>query len=138
MSKSNDACLAAHIAAENAHDVEAIMDTYGEGALVEINGRRFDGPASIRSLHESLGFGGVGTLAEISYHERQRFTAGDSIIVEGALEAIHAGDYSGLPASGEPVTIPFCAIYQFDSTARLASERVYLDIASALNRPGAG
>jgi ketosteroid isomerase-like protein len=135
MTDPNDSCLAAHIGAENAHDVDAIMDTYGEGAFVEINGRRIEGPVNIRALHETLGFGGHGTLAQIAYRERRRFAAGDSIIVEGALEAVHAGDYAGLPASGAPVAIPFCAIYQFDESAKLASERVYLDIAGALSRP---
>jgi ketosteroid isomerase-like protein len=125
-------CLAEHIGAENAHDVDAIMRTYADGAVVEVNGQRFQSTAEIRRLHATLGFGGAGTLGEIVYREGRRFIAGDTTIVEGALEAVHVADYGPLPATGRKVAIPFCAIYEFAQNAKLRSERVYLDIAFAL------
>src|SRR5205823_4993640 len=39
----NRACLAEHLAAENAHDVDRIVATYADPALVVVNGRRIEG-----------------------------------------------------------------------------------------------
>jgi hypothetical protein len=134
MSKPNDACLAAHIGAENAHDVDAIMDTYGDGAFVEINGRRIDGSANIRCTRRS-GLEGTARSHRSPTASASASRQATRSSWRSALEAVHACDYADVPASGAPVAIPFCAIYQFDGSAKLASERVYLDIAGALSRP---
>ena len=117
------AALDAHVAAENAHDIDALMATFAPDAVMEVNQRRFDTPEAIRRAHERMGFGpdGGGGIADLQVVEGRRTLTDDGIVVEGRITARHA-------SSGGEVVMPYCVIYQFDAAGRLYSERAYLDL----------
>ena len=50
-------------------------------------------------------------------------------IVEMTFTGTHKGDYAGTKATGQPILIEFCLIYEFDKEdpTKLATERVYFD-----------
>jgi hypothetical protein len=54
MSTSRETLLNEHLVAENAHDLERIMATYGESPLIVLNGQRIEGHAAIREFHCSF------------------------------------------------------------------------------------
>ena len=133
---SNADTLARHIAAENAHDVQGIVDTFAaDGALV-LNGQTFRGRDLIRRAHEGFGFAEHGSFADIKVEELRRFTTADTIVVEERLSARHVGTWDGVPASGRSLEVQVCAVYQFDAAGLLVSERVYFDGAGLLKQLG--
>ena len=58
------AALDRHLAAENSHDIEAILATFSESSEVVWSGRPYRGLDAIRKLHEGLGFGDAGAFSE--------------------------------------------------------------------------
>jgi ketosteroid isomerase-like protein len=117
------AALDAHVAAENAHDIGALMATFAPDAVMEVNQRRYDTPEAIRSAHERMGFGpdGAGGIRDLRVAEGRRTFTDDGIVVEGRITARRA-------ESGGEVVMPYCVIYQFDAAGLLYSERAYLDL----------
>jgi ketosteroid isomerase-like protein len=117
------AALAAHVAAENAHDIDALMATFAPDAVMEVNQRRFDTPDAIRRAHERMGFGpdGAGGISDLRVVEGRRTLTDDGIVVEGRITA-------RATATGGEVVLPYCVIYQFDAAGLLYSERAYLDL----------
>ncbi|HEX6492492.1 MAG TPA: nuclear transport factor 2 family protein [Candidatus Dormibacteraeota bacterium] len=117
------AALDAHVAAENAHDLDALMATFAPDAVMEVNQRRFDSPEAIRTAHERMGFGpdGGGGIAGLRVVEGRRTFTDDGIVVEGRITARQV-------TTGREVALPYCVIYQFDAAGLLYSERAYLDL----------
>jgi hypothetical protein len=61
-----DQTMTAHLAAEAAHDVDAIMATFSPDAEVIVNGQIFNTPEAIRNFHLSLGSSSVAINCLIS------------------------------------------------------------------------
>jgi hypothetical protein len=130
--------LEEHLRAENAHDLDAIMETYGEGARLILNGYTFGDHEGIRALHQEFGFGGAGGgFSELLVAERRRYVTTEAIIMEQTLTGRHTGTWQGLEASGITFKIAVCAIYTFDDAGKLVGENVYFDRALLLEQLGA-
>lgn len=125
-----------HMRAENAHDVDAIMRTFGEQPTFALNGDTFTGQESIRALYEGFGFGGRGGFANIHLEERRRHVSEDAVILEATLSGEHADTWQEIPATGRKFEVPLCAVFPFDAEGRLTGERVYLDGALLLKQLG--
>jgi steroid delta-isomerase-like uncharacterized protein len=125
---SNEALLDEHLAAENDHDLDRIMATYGESPVVVLNGQRIEGKAGIREFHRSFGFGDEGSFGDLHVEERHRHKLPDVIILEQTLTGRHAGQWMGIEASGRTFKVDVCTVYEFDAAGRLACERVYFDL----------
>ncbi len=119
--------LEAHLRAANAHDVAAILDTFGEHGALVLNGQRFVGGEQIRRAHEEFGFGGSGTFSDLRLEVKTRHATSEAIILEQQLTGRHTGAWSGLSATGKAVEVAVCTVYTFDAQARIAEERVYFD-----------
>ena len=123
-----------HVRAENAHDLDAVMSTFGETARYD------DEPWDAHHL----GRAGVGayysdimrSLPDMHIEVVRRYVTEDNIILEVIIHGTHLGPWRGLPATGRRVAIPLCAIYTFDSQDRLAGERIYYVRALALRQLG--
>jgi predicted ester cyclase len=122
-----DLAMAAHLAAEAAHDVNAIMATYAPDAELVFNGRIFGTLEQIRNLHLALGFGGEGALPDLSSPPLRIFYAGETIVIEYCITGTHKGEFAGIQPTGKEVTMAAAVIYEFDEQARLRSERAYVD-----------
>jgi hypothetical protein len=125
-------CLDAHLAAENEHDLDAIMTTYVADPRVTINGQTFRGLEKVRSFHERFGFGGGGAFSHIKVEERKRHTStsGDVVVIEQTLSGIHTGVGQGIQPTQKGIEVQVCTVYSFSSDAKLSSEDVYFDSTS--------
>jgi len=119
--------LKQHLEAENSHNLDALMETFSEGALVFVNGQPFDTPERIRGLHEDFGFGERGAFSDVTVEEWQRYITDEAVIIEQTLSGRHTGRWEGIAPTGKPFKIPVCTIYIFNEDGRLAQERVYFD-----------
>jgi len=138
MPKPNETLLNEHLAAENDHDLERIMATYGPSPLIVLNGQRIEGLAAIREFHQSFGFGGRGSFSEVHVAERARHLAADAIAIEQSLTGVHSGTWRRHAPTGRRIEIHVCTVYRFDEQGKLASEHVYLDnerVERQLTRP---
>lgn len=120
--------MEAHLAAEAAHDVDAIMKTYSPNAELVFNGQAFSTLEQIRELHLALGFGGRGALPDLSSLPLRRFEAGEVIVIEYCIRGTHKGEFMGIQPTGKKVKMAATVIYEFDEEARLKSERAYIDM----------
>jgi predicted ester cyclase len=123
-----DRTMAAHLEAEAAHDVDAIMATYAPNAELVFNGKVFNTLEQIRDLHLALGFGGKGALPDLSSPPLRSFKAEDIIAIEYCIKGTHSGELMGIQPTGKQVEMAATVIYEFDDEARLKSERAYIDI----------
>ena len=125
-----------HMRAENDHDVEGIMRTFGENPTFVLNGNTFTGQDSIRAMYEDFGFGRRGGFANIHVEVSRRHISDDAVILEATLSGEHTNTWQGIPATGRKVEVPLCAVFTFDREGKLAGERVYLDGALLLTQVG--
>ena len=125
-----------HIRAENAHDVDAIMKTFGKNPTFALNADTFVGHESIRGLYKGFGFGGADGFAQVHVEVERRHISDDAIILEVTLTGEHTRTWQGIPPTGRKFTIPLCAVFPFDEEGKLAGERVYLDGALLLKQLG--
>jgi hypothetical protein len=122
-----EALLDEHLAAENAHDLDRIMATYGPSPVIHLNGRAIEGDVAIREFHRSFGFGGEGSFSEVHVAERTRYRAANAIVIEQTLSGVHRGTWMKIAATQRRVEVAVCTIYLFDESGKLAAEHVYFD-----------
>lgn len=127
-----DHTMDAHIAAEVAHDVDAIMATYSPDAELIFNGQVFDTLEKIRTLHLAIGFGGTGAFPDLSSPPLRSFKAEEVIVIEYCIKGTHKGEFMGIFPTGKKVEMAATVIYEFDDDAKLKSERAYIDITPLL------
>ena len=58
------------------------------------------------------------------------------VVVEVTIGGTHLGPWRGLPATGQPLEFPLCAVYTFDADDKLAGERIYYDRGTVLGQLG--
>ena len=116
-----------HLEAENQHDLEAILETYGNAPQVHVNGDAFVGIEKVRFFHDRFGFGGKGSFSQIQVHEKNRYITESVIIIEQELTAVHTSTWQDYEPTGKRFTIPVCTVYSFDADGKLAREDVYFD-----------
>lgn len=122
------ALLRAHYDAENANHLERIMTTFGEAAEMHYNGQPFRDAESIRAAHRYMGFSAEGAFANLRTTADRTHLTADEIVVEGRLTGTHVGEFQGFAATGRVVELPFVAIYRFDASGGLVSERVVMNL----------
>lgn len=123
------ALLYAHLEAENAGDLDAVMATFDPDAVMHYNTIAFATPEAIRGAHLYIGFAQeAGAFAGArNLIDRESFTDTD-IVIEGRLCGAHEREFLGFAPSGRAVELPFVAFYQFDAGGALISERVVMNL----------
>src|SRR5262245_7242583 len=119
--------LAAHLAAENAGDLDGIVATFADDAVLELNGEVFRGRRLIRLVHERFGFAGTGAFSALAVTEMARHESAGAVVLEEQLSGRHTGEWEGLAPTGRRFAVAVCAVYVFDADGRLTAERVYFD-----------
>lgn len=123
------ALVRAHYAAENAHDADRIMQTFGPGAVMRYNAHTFDDPESIRQAHGYIGMtADGGAFAGLITHIDQEHFSDDEIVIEGRLTGTHQAFFEGYAPTGRDVVLPFVAFYRFDAAGKLVNERVVMNL----------
>jgi steroid delta-isomerase-like uncharacterized protein len=130
--RAREGILAAHAAAETAHDLDAVIATFHHPRYEIVpTGEVFDGEEAVRRYH-GANFSGIPdlTVEPIAQHH------GDEAVAEEAwVSGTHLGTYHGLPPTGRFVRLRVCGIYVFEED-RLVCERVYYDLLTVLRGLG--
>lgn len=129
--------LEEHLRAENAHDLEAIMETFAGNARLVLNGKTFSELGAIRDLHDTFGFGQLQGFSDLRVAEKQRYVTSDAIIMEQTLSGEHTRTWNGIPASGRRFEVSVCTVYTFDPSGKIVGENVYFDNSYLLRQLGA-
>lgn len=121
--------LKAHLDAENSLDINAIMATFAPNAINTLNEIVATYSQTTQFVHELLGFGGSGLLANLVVVPQAEHFTDDEIIHEGHVCGLHSGLVVGFPEpTFREVALPYVNAYRFDEHDLLVSERVKLDM----------
>lgn len=125
-----------HVRAENLHDLEGILRTFGPSARFhdEAWGEHYLGLDGVRTWYGSL----LAAIPDFQVEIVERHVTETSVILEVWVRGTHSGALYGLPGTGRRVEFPAVAIYGFDRTGRIAGERLYYDRATPLAQVGLG
>jgi len=123
-----------HVRLENDHNLEGIIQTFGESARYDDEpwNEHYEGRDQVRQFYGQL----MGALPDLRIEIVRRHEAAETIILEVIIRGTQLGPWRGLPASGRPVEVPLCGVYTFSSDNRLAGERIYYDRAMVLRQLG--
>jgi steroid delta-isomerase-like uncharacterized protein len=123
-----------HVRMENAHDLDAVLGTFGDAAHYEDEawGEHHEGRSAVRVFYEQL----MAALPDLHIYIRRRHVTDDAIILEVVIRGTQLGAWRGLPATGRRVEIPLCGVYTFDASNRLAGEKIYYDRGTVLRQLG--
>jgi steroid delta-isomerase-like uncharacterized protein len=125
-----------HIRAENSHEVDAIMATFGKEPRFVLNGTSIEGSDGIRAFYQGFGFEDAGSFSNVKVEVEKRHISDDSIILEVKLSGTHTAEWQGIAATNKSFEIPLCAVITFDDEGKMAGERVYLDTSLLLRQLG--
>jgi SnoaL-like domain len=122
----------AHVAAENAHDIEAIMATFAPHAIGQTNGDVSTTSDAIRQAHMFFGLSqetGIFTDLQV-VHEVEHFSD-EEIIYEGHFVGLHTGTAPAYPPpSGREIQLPYVVAYRFDREGLLVSESARIEFSA--------
>ena len=123
-----------HVRHENAHDLEAIMGTFGATAHYDDEpwGAHYVGRDQVRTFYQELLLAVPGLRIDVE----RTHASSTAIVLEVIIRGRHLGAWRGLPATGAQIELPLCGIYTFDDDDRLAGERIYYDRATLLRQLG--
>lgn len=123
-----------HVRLENAHDLPAVMQTFGEEAAYDDEpwDDRPRGIEAVRNYYEAL----MAAMPDLHIEITNRHVSALAVILEVVITGTHLGQWRGVPATGRSLRFPLCAVYTFDQGERLAGERIYYDRAGVLHQLG--
>ena len=111
-------------------DLDRIMSYYAEDIVLQIPGLVMRGKEAVRDQ-----FARPFTTAFPGNHHlvKNMIFGPDMVSVEFSFEAKHTGPFAGHAASGARISLPGCAVYQYDSAKRqITSGRIYFDVGTLL------
>ena len=124
----------AHVAAENAHDIEAIVATFAPHAINRMNGVVSTTPEAVRQAHTLFGLSaepGIFTDLQV-VHEVEHFSD-EEIIYEGHFVGTHTGTAPGYPPpTGQELKLPYIVVYRFDPDGLLVSESASVELSQLI------
>jgi steroid delta-isomerase-like uncharacterized protein len=123
-----------HIRLENEHDLEGVLQTFGDAARYddEAWGEHYEGGIGVRLFYDQL----MKALPDLEIEIQRCHVTDDAVLVEVVIRGTHLGEWRSLPATGRGVEFPLCGVYTFDSDDRLAGEKIYYDRATVLRQLG--
>jgi steroid delta-isomerase-like uncharacterized protein len=123
-----------HIRLENEHDLEGVLRTFGDTARYddEAWGEHHKGADGVRLFYEQL----MKALPDLEIEVQRQHVTDDAVLLEVMIRGTHLGNWRGLPATGRRVEVPLCGVYTFDSSDRLAGEKIYYDRGTVLRQLG--
>jgi steroid delta-isomerase-like uncharacterized protein len=123
-----------HIRAEKAHELDALVDTFGDHPFWDDRGanERHKGREGVRAYYAEL-FAG---FPDFSFDIKRRHLAADAVILEVVAHGTHTGTWKGIEPTGRRAEFPVCVVFTFDETDRLEAETVYFDRMTVLAQLG--
>lgn len=118
---------AEHLALENAHKVDEVLKTFADdGVFYDV----VPGIAHIDGMDGIIGFYDMlfSVFPDIAIKITHSYDVPGCCVREGVVTGTHSAEFAGVPASGNFITFPFCAMYIFaDDPTKLLAERAYWD-----------
>jgi hypothetical protein len=116
----------------HATDEDHILSYYAETVSVELPGMLLNGKTALRDQFVRpfiAAFAG-------NRHIVKNIVFGKNIVVvEFSFEADHNGPFAGRAATGIPVKVPGCGVYEFDPVNRnITAARIYFEFATLLKQ----
>ena len=121
-----------HVRAENAHKLDGTMATMNEAPLFKLNNDEVSGREGVRAFYADLFQG----FPDLHIDVTQPHVSDEAIVLEVIISGTHMNQWSGIPASGRRVQVPFCIVFPFDESDRITGERAYFDGALWLRQLG--
>ena len=113
-------------------DENRILSYYAETVSLEIPGAVINGKAALRDQFVRpfvAGFPGNRHIV------RNMIFGKNVVLVEWSFEAAHNGAFAGTVATGAPVRLPGCGVYEFDPVRRqITAARIYFDVTTLLRQ----
>ena len=132
IARTREAIVRAHVDAENRHDVPGVVSTFHQPKYeVMPLGAVLDGAQPVTDFLSGV-FDG---FPDFAAHVPSLTHSENGVIAEGRFTGTHQHDWSGIPATGRTVDVPFCALFIFEDD-RLLNERLYFDFATLLRQLG--
>lgn len=115
-------------------DVDQIMSFYADSILLQVPTGVAEGKQAVRERFVTpfvAAFpGNVHSIVHLAH-------APNLVAVEWTFEAVHQGEFAGLPASGRRVHVPGGSFYEYNLEARLITAgRIYFDRNTLLRQIG--
>jgi steroid delta-isomerase-like uncharacterized protein len=123
-----------HIRHENAHNMEAVLRTFGPTAHYDDApwGEHYEGRNGVRAFYDQL----MQALPDLEIDVQRWHVTEEAVLVEVVIRGTHLGKWRGLPATGRRVEFPLCGVYTFDAHDLLAGEKIYYDRGTVLRQLG--
>lgn len=128
------ALVAEHVRCENAHDLNGVIQTFGDSARYDDEpwDAHYEGRDQVQQFYSQL----MAALPDLSIEIVRQHVSDEAIVLEVIIRGTQHGPWRGLPATGRSVEIPLCGVYTFSADDRLAGERIYYDRALVLRQLG--
>jgi steroid delta-isomerase-like uncharacterized protein len=92
---------------------------------------------------EHRGSAAVRRMLDYMYHqafdaravERSRIYTDNQAVVEGDFVGTHIGEFAGVPATGRPVRVPLCVVYDLEA-GLIKRARVYIEMPVLMRQLG--
>jgi steroid delta-isomerase-like uncharacterized protein len=123
-----------HVRRENAHDLPAIMATFGNRARYddEAWGEHHEGHDAVHRYYRDL----LASLPDLRIDIVHWLATEEGVALEVRISGTHLGPWRGLPPTGRSVAFPLCGLFSFDEAGKLSGERIYYDRAGVLRQVG--
>ena len=113
-------------------DEDYILSYYAETVSVELPGMLINGKAALRDQFVRPF---IAAFAGNRHIVKNMIFGKDIVVVEFSFEADHNGPFAGRAATGIPVKVPGCGVYEFDSVNRkITAARIYFEFATLLKQ----
>jgi predicted ester cyclase len=113
-------------------DEDHILSYYAENVSVELPGMLINGKAALRDKFVRPF---IAAFAGNRHIVKNMIFGKDIVVVEFSFEADHNGPFAGHAATGIPVKVPGCGVYEFDSVNRkITVARIYFEFATLLKQ----
>lgn len=130
---TNEACLAAHLAAEGRHNMDATLATLHPACVFVDHplGMHLVGRDGARR-HYELWWSAFGTTLD---HGRTHWADDNVVVGEAEFVGRHIGRFAGLEPTGQHIRLPFVMFVEFRD-GLLAGERFVYDLNGLLRQLG--
>lgn len=113
-------------------DENRILSYYSEEIALEIPGTLINGKAALRDQFVRPFVAGFPGNRHIT---KNMIIGKDVVVVEWSFEADHSGPFAGRAATGTPVKLPGCGVYELDPVNRkITAARIYFDVTTLLKQ----
>lgn len=131
--QTNEACLRAHLAAENRHDMDATLATLHPECVFADHplGLEWRGREGARE-HYTMWWSAFGTTVEDG---QVHWVDDDFLVGEASFAGRHVGPFAGIEATGAELSLRFVVFVRFRD-GLLAGERFMYDLNGVLTQLG--